>query len=355
MNEDSLTALGAHAADIAGRPIDTPAIAPVPPLESLPVADLPPMGLVLAGGGAKGGYQVGAVRCLVDLGVRVSAFSGTSIGALNVAVLAGAPDLATGADRLATAWREVTSTVSRESPRELPFGPEMDQAELPHSSSLLAGLRSPVLQKGFIESIVAQHVGPVAWPTWVATFPAVNPELTSHRWAWVIDGVRAALGIECEMVPLHERNIADARIAVLASAALPVFFAPRKLDGRLYRDGGYRDNTPALPLVAKTRLDPILVVHLSTGRRWDSEGFGDRGILEVRPEVPLSEPGARGAGAGLVDFSAERFAKLYRRGYTDTHRKLQLWLEARAAAQRMRTALHRAVKTVDDLDRPTKE
>jgi predicted acylesterase/phospholipase RssA len=46
------------------------------------------IGLVLAGGGAKGAYQIGVWKALTERGVRVSAFAGTSIGALNAAILA---------------------------------------------------------------------------------------------------------------------------------------------------------------------------------------------------------------------------------------------------------------------------
>jgi len=57
-------------------------------------------GLVLSGGGAKGAYQVGVVKCLADHGVCLSTIAGTSVGALNGAVIAAAPDLDSATDRL---------------------------------------------------------------------------------------------------------------------------------------------------------------------------------------------------------------------------------------------------------------
>ncbi len=44
--------------------------------------------LVLSGGGAKGAFEVGAVRCLTELGYEFDMFVGTSVGALNAAKLA---------------------------------------------------------------------------------------------------------------------------------------------------------------------------------------------------------------------------------------------------------------------------
>ena len=44
--------------------------------------------IALEGGGAKGAYQVGAWRALEDAGIRYNAVSGTSVGALNGAMMA---------------------------------------------------------------------------------------------------------------------------------------------------------------------------------------------------------------------------------------------------------------------------
>ena len=43
-------------------------------------------GLVLAGGGTRGAYQVGVWKALKELGINVKAIAGTSIGALNGAL-----------------------------------------------------------------------------------------------------------------------------------------------------------------------------------------------------------------------------------------------------------------------------
>ncbi|MEG2720791.1 MAG: patatin-like phospholipase family protein, partial [Oscillospiraceae bacterium] len=45
-------------------------------------------GLVLAGGGAKGAYQIGAWKALREMGITFSAITGVSIGAINGALIA---------------------------------------------------------------------------------------------------------------------------------------------------------------------------------------------------------------------------------------------------------------------------
>ncbi len=45
-------------------------------------------GLVLEGGGAKGAYHIGAYRALMEEGIEIQGIAGTSVGALNGAILA---------------------------------------------------------------------------------------------------------------------------------------------------------------------------------------------------------------------------------------------------------------------------
>ena len=44
-------------------------------------------GLVFDGGGARGAYQIGAWEALVEAGVKINAVAGTSVGALNGALV----------------------------------------------------------------------------------------------------------------------------------------------------------------------------------------------------------------------------------------------------------------------------
>ncbi|HRR90595.1 MAG TPA: patatin-like phospholipase family protein, partial [Eubacteriales bacterium] len=46
------------------------------------------LGLVLEGGGVKGAYHIGALKALLEAGYRFDGVAGTSIGALNAAMIA---------------------------------------------------------------------------------------------------------------------------------------------------------------------------------------------------------------------------------------------------------------------------
>ena len=59
------------------------------------------IGLVLEGGGVKGAYELGALIALKEHGYTFSAVTGTSIGALNGAVV-----VSQGIEKLAEYWEE---------------------------------------------------------------------------------------------------------------------------------------------------------------------------------------------------------------------------------------------------------
>lgn len=53
-----------------------------------PVIDLErEYGLVFDGGGARGAYQIGAWKALEEVGIKIQAVAGTSVGALNGALV----------------------------------------------------------------------------------------------------------------------------------------------------------------------------------------------------------------------------------------------------------------------------
>ncbi|MBS9386020.1 MAG: patatin-like phospholipase family protein [Dolichospermum sp. BR01] len=58
------------------------------------------LGLVLAGGGAKGAYKSGVVKYLAEIDFAPLMIAGTSIGALNGAILASGTSFKQSSDRL---------------------------------------------------------------------------------------------------------------------------------------------------------------------------------------------------------------------------------------------------------------
>src|SRR5689334_18479475 len=62
--------------------------------------------VVLSGGGSLGAVQIGALRALLEAGVKPDLFIGCSVGALNAAALAMSPTLAR-LDEIEAIWRSL--------------------------------------------------------------------------------------------------------------------------------------------------------------------------------------------------------------------------------------------------------
>lgn len=216
------------------------------------------IGLVLGGGGARGAYQAGAIRAISDiLTVKRCPFTiltGTSSGAINaVAIAIGADDFPRTAERLCRTWESLTpSSVYRTDLRtlawlglrwvvELSTGGIWGSSRVNHLLDTQPLRR--MLQRGFDVSRLPRHfaagilrgvaVSAVNYLTGTnVTFFDGAPDIEP----WVRRGritVREPIGID------H----------VLASSAIPIFFPPVRIDGRIYGDGGVRLSAPLSPAV----------------------------------------------------------------------------------------------------------
>jgi NTE family protein len=183
--------------------------------------------LVLQGGGALGAYQVGVYEALHEAGIEPDWVIGTSIGAINGAVIAGnRPE--NRVKRLRELWRSFE--------RELPFSafafgiPHFFSPKLPAWGGLQAkvGLDgasyySTTPLRETLSSLVDLAVLNAAHPR--LTVGAVNVKSGELRY---FDSRDAALGLD----------------QVMASGALPPGFPAIRVDGEAYWDGGLYSNTP---------------------------------------------------------------------------------------------------------------
>lgn len=166
--------------------------------------------VVLGGGGVLGAVQVGMLRALIEAGVRPDLVLGTSVGALNGAVLAALPP-GSVADRLDALWRSADArglfaagTVARL--REF-----ARSGVAAHSSAPLRRAAAAVLGGRRIEDL----------PVRFACCAASIEDAAEH---WFARG-----------------PVVD---AVLASAAVPGLLPPAVVDGRHYLDGGLVNSIP---------------------------------------------------------------------------------------------------------------
>ncbi len=300
-------------------------------------------GLVLSGGGAKGAYQAGVVKALAELGTQVDMVSGASIGALNGGVLACSASLHEGAQRLEQLWLTLANNnpLSIKNPyQRLAYISLLTAAGLSGPGSrLLARFASRVsgipLATGGpdallcdkpLQNIMDQYLAPKALatglPLYVSLFKSMGGALDLLRVA------AAELGIantpDSEFVHVQSLPEQQQRDALLASAALPLLYQTREINGSRYSDGGQggwqnnSGNTPASPLLA-AGCQLLIVTHLSDGSLWSRHNYPDATILEIRPQSSISrDDGFLGGGKDLLGFDPQRIPSWIEQGYRDT-------------------------------------
>lgn len=196
--------------------------------------DTPTRALVLAGGGARGSYQVGVWRALTELGWRPSIITGTSVGSLNGAMFA--------LDLYETA-RDMWLTIRSQDVMELPE----EDAALPELHSFL---KEVVKQGGMdvtpLEGIVERVLDEDKLRQSPIQLGLVTVEQRS---------------LKARELPLEDIPEGKVKDYLLASAACFPALRAHTIDGVSYLDGGYRDNMPTA-LAQKMGAEELVCVDL---------------------------------------------------------------------------------------------
>lgn len=232
--------------------------------------------LVFQGGGALGAYQTGVYEALHEAEVEPDWVVGTSIGAINAALIAGsAPQ-----DRMAKLeefWRRVEYNQFMGMPIPDWFGQNFRNA-----MTIVGGLPAFFRPRPF--AFLSPMIG---LGSEQAAYYSVEPlrELLSE----LIDfdrinrgPIRLTVGAakvqSAEMVYFdshHERLTVD---HILASGALPPAFPAVRIDGELYWDGGILSNTPVEIVFddEPRRSGTVFTVHL-----WNPHGPEPDSVWQV--------------------------------------------------------------------------
>ena len=198
--------------------------------------------LVLQGGGALGAYQVGVYEALHEAGIEPDWVIGTSIGAINGAVIAGNKP----ADRVSR-LRELWERFQHEPPfPALPYWPVAGEA-LEKFSTLAFGIPhffSPRMPGwGGLQANVGLDAA-----SYYNTAP-LRETLSSLIDLAVLNAAHPRLTVGAVNVKSGELRYFDSRNAalgleeVMASGALPPGFPAIRVDGEAYWDGGLYSNT----------------------------------------------------------------------------------------------------------------
>ena len=186
---------------------------PLPPPEHWPR----PIGFAFSGGGSWGATQVGMLQALYNAGVAPDLIVGTSVGALNGAVVAAQG--AGAVDHLKTIWMEMD--------RATIFGGSRRRA----LATFVRTKGRYLSPSGNLRQLIKTHCPYPRIEDLPVPFAAVATDVLSGEPRLLDKG------------PLTD--------ALLASAAIPGVFPSIEIDGRHYVDGGVVANLPTRPTLKR--------------------------------------------------------------------------------------------------------
>ena len=234
--------------------------------------------LVLSGGGSRGAYEAGAWQALVELGKKIDIVTGTSVGAINGAMVAQG-DL----DNTLRLWKEIETHMVF----DVPEGFKMqDYARefVKNKGASTTGLKK-LMEKYYDEDRIRKS--PVDFGVVVVELPDFKPHYVFKE----------------DMKP---GQIID---YVMASASVFPAVHTYEIEGREYIDGGYADVMP-VKMAQSKGADEIIGVYLN------AFGIIDRKALAKVPNLTLIES-KWDLGATLI-FDTANARRIMRLGYLDT-------------------------------------
>jgi len=231
------------------------------------------VGLVLAGGAARGAYEVGVVDYIVEdvaraLGreVPLDVLCGTSVGAINVCGLGAFADEPRGrAQRLVASWSalQITDLV------------RPDAREVFHLLKALVGRAGKVGPEEMRRGGILDPAGLEGLLHRAVPFERIDEHLRAGRLTGVsVSTTHVATGRTVVFVQRALPGLppwsSDATIFpraaqlrarhALASAAIPLLFPAVRIDGEFFCDGGLRQNVPLSP-ARRLGADGLIVVN----------------------------------------------------------------------------------------------
>ncbi len=203
--------------------------------------------LVLQGGGALGAYQAGVYQALHEHQLMPDWIVGTSIGAINAALLAGNPE-AIRLQRLREFWERVAHRDGIDLAR-LPDAQRHSSVWLSTVDTVLRGVPGFFTPRRFSLFPAGLAVPPEAASFYdTVALAGTLDELIDFDYLNAPGGIRLTVNAmkvtSGELVGFDNTTQALRSEHIRASGALPPGFPPVRIDGELYWDGGLYSNTP---------------------------------------------------------------------------------------------------------------
>lgn len=282
------------------------------------------LGLVLAGGGGKGAYQIGVWKYLKEIGIdkHISVVSGTSVGGLNAALFA-----MNDYDVAEDIWRNhIDGAILSPHSENIDFTKLSRYMTLHHALSF-----------GYTEDGIFSRDGLIDIMNTYIDFDAIKKSNKSIYATCIYfpdfeDKIDIVNGPEKNERVAFRINNYDKEIIktiLLATSAIPFVFPPEYINRRKYIDGGspvpkVGDNVPLTPLDTEKCTDAIIVnLNIHSDPPFIKDKYGnvihkEKSQLKLYQLYPSRDINGLLGIENTLNFTPENVAELIMLGYKDT-------------------------------------
>ena len=266
------------------------------------------LGLVLAGGGGKGAYEIGVWKALKEYGIdkNISCVSGTSVGGLNAALFTKG-----NFEQGLKVWESMSPD------KILQINPDkiislFSKFNLPATILTALGNKLGFLksegvfgQKG-LESIIKESLNDGDLKEKIPLYICATDVSSKSSWKPLYKKLN---GLPHEDIVKY----------LLATSAIPIAFPTTIVEDIELLDGFLTDNTPMKPLIEIEKCDKIIVVLLGRSETIVEEKakYPHVNFWEIVPSGDTKE------ALGSLNFKAESATALIEMGYQDTTKILK--------------------------------
>lgn len=263
------------------------------------------LGLVLAGGGGKGAYQIGIWKALheVELDKYITSIAGTSVGGLNAALF-----MQKDLKKAEEVWKYITNKKILTRKRDSKY--KID--------------RLSIFERDGLEDIIDEYLDMRCfdnseyncWMTCLCmdkSVPSPHQTETVCTEPFGTKSTQILTDGKVRYFNLKHFNDDERKKILLGTSAIPLLFPSEEILGQKYIDGGIRflhgDNVPVKPLYQVDHCDLILIVHLDNmNEPVNRDEFPGAALFELFPKGELGF---------TLDFTSHGARKKIESGYND--------------------------------------
>ncbi len=254
-------------------------------------------GVVLEGGGAKGAYQIGVWKALIEYGVKIKAVAGVSVGALNGALICMGDY-----EKAVNIWKNISySRIMDVDDGEMDklmsrrFKEINIQAVRKESKKILVG-------RGFDVTPLRQLVE-----------DNIEEKIIKESDIEFIMGTFNMSKLKEENISAKEAEEGYLKDYLMASASFPLF-KKEKLNGKTYLDGGLTNNVP-IDMLINRGYKNILVIRIY--------GIGMEKRIKIPEDVTITYIAPKIHLCNVLEFDKKKAVRNINIGYYDALRLLK--------------------------------